>query len=161
MKTANRLAILVLIIGSTQMIGDLTGSKLLRGIGLSSGLAPFPKVFCSSDGYEAFAASFQIEGVQPDGSHWSCLIDPHRYALLDGPYYRRNVYGATLAFAPKLPETLRTCLMSHALAPDSALRHELDIPPDLTDLRVVIRPRPGELHGPWICNALGELHETP
>ena len=159
MNASNLLAIAVLVIGSTQMLGYLTGSRVLRGIGLASGVAPFPKVFCEADGYEAFAASFHLEGVQPDGTRWTCLLDPERYARIKGPYNRRNVHGATLAFAPRLPDDLRASLISRALSPDSDLRRELDIPADLTDLRVIITPRPDEPHGPWSCNTHGELTE--
>ncbi|MBK1826610.1 hypothetical protein [Haloferula rosea] len=159
MNPSNLLAIAVLGIGSTQMLGYLTGSRILRGIGLASGVAPFPKVFCEADGYEAFAASFHLEGVRPDGTRWTCPLDPERYARIKGPYNRRNVHGATLAFAPRLPDDLRASLISSALCPDSDLRRELDIPADLTDLRVIITPRPDEPHGPWSCNTHGELTE--
>jgi hypothetical protein len=161
MKLPNTLAILVLIIGSTQMVGYLTGSRALRGIGLASGIAPYTKVFCEADGYEAFAARFRLEGTRPDQSLWSCALDPERYARIKGPYNRRNVHGATLAFAPRLPDDLRSSLISQALAADSDLRRELDIPSDLTDLRVIITPRPEEPHGPWSCNTHGELTEIP
>lgn len=159
MKRANLIAIVVLVIGSTQMVGYLTGLRPLRGIGLASGVAPFPKVFCEADGYEAFAARFQLEGTRPDGSSWIAPLDPERYARIQGPYNQRNVHGATLAFAPRLPEDLRRSLISGALAPESCLRRELDIPEDLTDLRVVITPRPGEAEGPWHCDVHGELIE--
>ena len=161
MKLNNRLAIVVLIIGSLQMVGHLTGLRVLRGVGLASGVAPYPKVFCEADGYEAFAASFRLEGNRTDGTPWSCSIDPERYAMIDGPYNRRNVYGATLAFAPRLPDDLRKFLLTQALEPGSALRHELKIPIDLTGLKVVITPRSGEPHGPWTCNNQGELAEAP
>jgi len=161
MKRFNILAIVVLVIGSTQIVGYLTGSRTLRGIGLASGIAPYTKVFCEADGYEAFAASFRLEGTRPDQSLWSCPLDPERYALIEGPYNRRNVHGATLAFAPRLPDELRASLISHALSPNSDLRQELDIPSDLTDLRVIITPRPDEPHGPWSCNTHGELTEIP
>lgn len=161
MKLPNILAVLVLAIGSTQMVGYLTDSRILRGIGLASGVAPFPKVFCEADGYEAFAARFHLEGTRPDGSRWTCPLDPERYAQIKGPYNRRNVHGATLAFAPRLPDELRSSLISQALSPDSDLRRELDIPSDLTDLRVIITPRHDEPHGPWSCNTHGELTEIP
>ncbi|BCX47833.1 hypothetical protein HAHE_17410 [Haloferula helveola] len=149
MKTRNRIAIVLLVLGMLQMTGYLVGSKVMRGLGLATGIAPFPKVFCEADGYEAFAASFRLEGRQADGTAWTCDLDPERYARLEGPYNRRNVYGATLAFAPRLPEDLRDPLLAEALDPSSTLRRELDIPADVADLRVTITPRDGEAEGPW------------
>ena len=149
MKLRNRLAIVLLAIGSTQMIGDLTGFMPLRGVGLASGIAPFPKVFCAADGYEAFAASFTVEGELPGGEKWKQRLDPVVYARLRGSYNRRNVYGAALACAPRLPEELRDSLLVSALAPGSAMRRELGIPDEVTELRVHIEPREGESEGPW------------
>lgn len=148
MKLRNRLAIAVLCLGLLQMTGHFCGSKLMRGLGLASGVAPYPKVFCEADGYEAFAASFRLEGRRADGSPWHCDIDPERYARLAGPYNRRNVHGAALAFAPRMPDALRDHLLADALHPDSALRRELDIPADVADLQVRITDRDGETE--WI-----------
>lgn len=150
MKLRNGFAIVVLGIGLTQMVGYLVGSKILRGVGLASGIAPFPKVFCEADGYEAFAAEFRLVGISEDGTPWSCELGPDLYSMLSGPYNRRNVHGAVLAFAPRLPAELRDALLHHNLAPDSALRRELGIPEGLTQLRVEIKPRAGESDGPWI-----------
>ena len=150
MRIRNILAIVLLAIGLTQMVGYLTGFKVLRGIGLASGIAPFPKVFCEADGYEAFAASFRLTGMLPDGSAWSCDLDPECYSRLSGPYNRRNVHGAALAFAPRLPAELRDSLLERNLAPNSLLRSELGIPPEVSDLRIEIKPRQGESQGPWI-----------
>jgi hypothetical protein len=144
MKLRNRLALVVLGLGMLQMVGHFCGSKVLRGIGLASGIAPYPKVFCASDGYEAFAASFELVGRRGDGALWSCRLDPERYARLAGPYPRRNVYGATLAFAPRLPPELRDSLLARALAPGSRLRRELDIPADVDELQVRIRTCDGK-----------------
>ncbi|MFT4176891.1 MAG: hypothetical protein QM627_09565 [Luteolibacter sp.] len=149
MKLRNVLAISLLVIGSLQMTGYLLHSRTLRGIGLASGISPFPKVFCEADGYEAFAASFEIRGTDPQGNPWSRPLDPEWYSQLRGPYNRRNVYGAALAFAPRLPDALRDHLLAESLAPDSALRAELGIPGNLKQLEVAITPRAGETGGPW------------
>ena len=149
MTLRNALAIAVLAIGSLQILGSLCGSRALRGLGLASGISPYTRVFCEADGYEAFAARFELSGCRPDGAAWSCPLDAERYAGLAGPYNRRNVYGAALAFAPRLPAALRDSLITPALAPGSSLRRELDIPDEVDDLQVTIVPRDGERHGPW------------
>jgi len=152
MKIRNLLAIALIAIGSLQMIGYFAQSKILRGLGLASGVSPFPKVFSEADGYEAFAASFEIHGTTPDGKPWKRQLDPAWYANLTGPYNRRNVYGAALAFAPRLPEKLRDTLLQQALSTGSAMRNELQIPGELTGLEIQITPRSGEREGPWNYN---------
>ncbi len=149
MKHRNLIAILLTLVGLSQILGALLDNRPLRGIGLASGIAPYTKVFCEADGYEAFAARFRIEGIDADGRRQGIALDPERYSRLAGPYNRRNVYGAALAFAPRLPDALRDSLIGAALADDSPLRRELGIPPELRDLRVVIIPREGEAEGPW------------
>lgn len=151
MNIRNLAAIGVLALGSLQMLGHLTGSKILRGAGLASGVAPFPKVFCAVEGYEAFAASFSLTGIKADGTAWARALDAEWYSKLQGPYNRRNVYGAALAFAPRLPSELRRTLLTEALRPGSQLRTELEIPADVRKLKVIITPRPGETGsgGPW------------
>lgn len=138
MKIRNRLAIAVLCIGMLQMTGYVLNSKVLRGLGLASGISPYTRVFCEADGYEAFAASFRLEGSLKDGSRWSCDLDPEMYSRIKGPYNRRNVYGATLAFAPCLPEDLRSQFLDQALRPGSRMRQEIGVPDDVTELKVRI-----------------------
>ncbi|TAG08675.1 MAG: hypothetical protein EAZ42_09855 [Verrucomicrobia bacterium] len=149
MNYQNLLAVFLLCVGSLQMLGHTVGSRVLRGVGLASGIAPFTKVFSEVDGYEAFAASFELSGLQEDGSRWSRQLDPQWYSDLNGPYNRRNVYGATLAFAPRLPPLLRDELLHDVLAPNSKLRRELSIPATLKNLTLQITPRSGEQDGPW------------
>lgn len=153
MKTRNILAICMLCIGSFQMLGYAVYSRLLRGIGAASGIAPFPKVFSEAEGYEAFAARFCVGGEREDGTRWSRELEPEWYSQMKGPYNRRNVYGASLAFAPKLPAELRQTLLDYELAPGSALRRELRIPEDVQGLKITIIPRDGEHDGPWTYQA--------
>lgn len=133
------LLLIVAVVGSFQVIGHLTGSLALRGLGLISGIAPYPKVFCEADGYEPFAASFHLTGTDPTGKAVTIPLDRHRYALLQGPYLRRNAYGAALAYAPRLPEKFR----SQVLLNLKPLLHELDLP-QLENPVLTITPRAGE-----------------
>lgn len=153
MKWRNVAAIFLLVGGFLQIAGYLAGSMVLRGLGVAGVFAPFPKVFCEADGYEAFAARFFLEGEHSHGGAWSCELTPEIYSQLSGCYNRRNVYGATLAGAPLIPEKLRETLLERSLAENSALRRELGVPPGLCDLRIRIVPRPGEPNQPWIYRA--------
>ena len=126
-------------IACLQIVGHFLDSRALRGIGLATGIAPFPKVFCESDGYEPFAAEFRII----DRNDIEILLTPERYSQLEGPYQRRNVYGAALAYAPRLPEDLRDHLSKKILSKEFTLSRELDLS-DLNEPNIVITPRPGE-----------------
>ncbi len=145
----NRIASLLLVLGLTRMVGYWTQSKILQGIGAASGIAPFTKVFSATDGYEAFTASFVIRGTSAAGAASEIQLTPEIYSKLRGPYMRRNVYGAALVFAPRLPETLRTTLHSQALGPHSPLRTELEIPADWVSAELIIHPREGSPDSAW------------
>lgn len=147
--TRNHLAIALTVIGMLQMIGHTFRIPALRGVGLATGVSPFPRVFCENDGYEAFAATYFLEWEHVDGTRISRQLTPEWYAELSGPYNRRNVYGAAIAFAPRMKPALRDAVLAHAMAPDSPLRRELGVPESATHPTVLVVPREGESEGPW------------
>lgn len=122
-----------------QMVGHFTDSRTLRGLGLATGIAPYPKVFCVAKGYEPFAAQFTIT----DSNDTEIPLTAERYSQLQGPYQRRNVYGAALAYAPRLPDQLRNHLFEKILSDEFTLSRELDFS-GLNDPTITITPRPGE-----------------
>ncbi len=147
--TRNHLAIALTAVGMLQMAGHTLRQPVLRGIGLATGVAPFPRVFCENEGYEAYAATYHLEWDGADGERTSRRLTPDWYARLRGPYNRRNVYGAAIAFAPRMEPELRDAVLEHALAADSPLLRELGVPADARNLTVRIVPRDGESEGPW------------
>jgi hypothetical protein len=140
----NAAALLVLALGLTRMAGYLLDNRVLQGIGAASGVAPFTKVFCSADGYEAFTADYWLYGQRADGSKEKLKLTPELYAKIQGPYMRRNVYGAALVFAPRLPEQLRQCLHDTALQPNSTMWQELALPKDWISASIHIQDREGQ-----------------
>ncbi len=139
MKKRDLATLAILAIASLQMLGHFTGSKTLRGIGTLSGISPYPKVFCEADGYEPFAATFTLISENAEGITQEIPLTAERYAQLTGPYNRRNVYGAALAYAPRLPDDLR----SHLFTKMAPLFEELNLPL-LRNTRILIEPREGE-----------------
>ena len=62
-----------------------------------------------------------------------------------GPYNRRNVYGAALAYAPVIPATLRDPVIQYGLCGDAPLLRELgvDLKAAPRPVVLVIEPLPG------------------
>jgi hypothetical protein len=145
----NVLALIVTAIGCTQMIGYVIGSRELRGIGAATCAAPFPKVFSDVDGLETFASTFELSWRDPAGNEVSRPLTPELYGLLGGPYNRRNVYGAALSYAPRMPEPLWTAVFCYAFKPDGLLRREFGVPMEASDLAVTIRTRTRGRHDVW------------
>jgi sterol desaturase/sphingolipid hydroxylase (fatty acid hydroxylase superfamily) len=109
------IAVALTAVGCLSMVGDVVGSPHLYGLGLATGASPAPKVFTSRDGLESFSAEFVVEWDDATGTH-QVALDPAVYARLEGPYNRRNVYGAALAGGPVLAGSAATAPLLDAVA---------------------------------------------
>lgn len=140
-RRRNMIALALLAIGSLQMIGAVSGSAMLRGIGAATAMAPNPKVFSDVDGLETFASEFTLSYRDAAGAPRQLEITPQVYARLGGPYNRRNVYGAALSYAPRLPEPLWTSVYCHGMSPNGPLRRDLGLDPADGEFTLSIRTR--------------------
>jgi len=112
----SRAGIFLLALGLLQMAGDVLHLPVLKGIGAATGASPAPKVFSSARGLETFSTRFFVEWTDSAGDFHSLEITPELYARLRGPYNRRNVYGALLAYGPVLQSDPRTRAMFNSVA---------------------------------------------
>lgn len=145
----NGLALLLGAAGSLQMVGDLTGLKAIKGLGAATVASPLPKVFSDVRGLETFASDFSLSFQLLDGNPRELSITPELYQRLAGPYNRRNVYGAALAYAPRLPQPLWETVFCSGLKPGGPLRREFGVPDDATNLSVLITTRTQGRHDTW------------
>ncbi len=140
-KSANLIALGLTLMGCLPMIGYITESRALRGVGAATAAAPYTKVFSDVDGLETFASSFTLLWRDGQGTLHEWPITPELYGRLGGAYNRRNVYGAALSYAPRLPEPLWSAVFCHAFKPGGPLRREFGLPDDARDFAVEIRTR--------------------
>jgi hypothetical protein len=156
----NKSAALLVVVGLLQMTGDLTEQhicapvgKALRGIGAATSASPAPKVFCSVRGYEAYTVRFYLEWDSTEGTVHELELTPEVYARIRGPYNRRNVYGAALAYGPVLPANLRDPVLRYALSGQAPLLREMGIDPAGVGgaVRVRLKPSPGTDLGDLPC----------
>src|SRR4029077_21073324 len=63
---------------------------------------PAPKVFSAVRGLETYSTRFALEWTEAGGANRTLELTPTIYQRLRGPYNRRNVYGAALAYGPVL-----------------------------------------------------------
>jgi hypothetical protein len=145
----SRAAAFLLIVGLLQMAGDVLHVPLLKGIGAATGASPAPKVFSSVRGLETFSTRFFVEWNDTAGTFHSLEITPELYSKLPGPYNRRNVYGAVLAYGPVLQTDERTRAMfesvvNYGLCNRAPLLRVFGIDPAKVHGQVVIRLQPRE-----------------
>jgi sterol desaturase/sphingolipid hydroxylase (fatty acid hydroxylase superfamily) len=151
--TPHRRAYALVTVGALAMAGEALQSSHLTGLGLITGAAPYPKVFTSRDGLEGFSSSFKVTWEEGETTHEQ-LITPEHYSALQGPYNRRNVYGAALAGGPFLSSQETTRPMLEAVSQysfcDGTLLEELQLSSDASHIRIEVIPRPdaGDTHLP-------------
>lgn len=140
----------LLLLGLLQMAGDLFVVPELRGVGAATAASPAPKVFSTVRGLETFSSRFFLEWIDRDGRQRSMEITPELYSKLRGPYNRRNIYGAVLAYGPVLASDPRTLPMfdsvaSYALCGRAPLVRELGVDPSqiVGSVRVRLQPKVG------------------
>jgi hypothetical protein len=123
---------LLLALGLLQMAGDLLCVPVIKGLAAATAASPAPKVFSAVRGLETYSTRFFLEWTDKAGNLQSVEITPERARGLRGPYNRRNVYGAVLAYGPIMQSdsTLRPMFESvshYALCGNASLLQELGI----------------------------------
>jgi hypothetical protein len=146
-RFVNVAAVCLLAIGLTQMAGDLLGVPALKGIGAATMLAPAPKVFTAHKGLETYSTRFFIEWTDIHGTAYSLEVTPAVYSRVLGPYNRRNIYGAVLAFGPVMVgdpngKPMFDAVAHHALCGNAPLLRELGIDPGTIAGNVRVRYEP-------------------
>jgi hypothetical protein len=133
-------------LGAAQMIGHLAGVQALRGLASATNASPAPRVFSAVQGLETYSTEFHLDWTEPDGAPRSVRVTPEMYARLRGPYNRRNVYGAVLAFGPVMSQNPVTAPMFQSvlrasLCGDRPILRELGLDPTrMKTVRVRLEP---------------------
>jgi hypothetical protein len=135
------------VLGCVQMTGDVLGLRSLRAVGLASHASPAPKVFTAQEGYETFSPRFFVTATDAAGGKRMLEMTPATYARLEGPYNRRNAYGAALSYGPVLAANPRTrpmldAVMQRAFCGPAPVLHELFADTALTARQVTVRAEP-------------------
>jgi len=147
-------AIGLLVLGLAHMTGHLLDLQALRAIAAATNASPAPKVFSAVQGLETYSTTFHVDWTERDGGRRSVRITPEMYARLQGPYNRRNVYGAVLAFGPVMSQHPATApmfqaVLRSALCGDRRILRELGLDPArMTAVQVRLEPlRPEAMGG--------------
>jgi hypothetical protein len=143
----NGAAVVIGAVASLQMAGYIIGNVPMRGLGAATTIAPFTKVFSDVDGYEPFASEFTLHYRDAGGAWVETSITPALASRFGGPYNRRNMYGAALSYAPRLPPSLWQPVFCHGLV-HGPLRNELGLA-GASHISVTIRTRTAGRHGVW------------
>ena len=109
-------AILLTFFATVRVAADLLDQPAISAGAAVTNLAPAMKVFTAHEGYETYSASFTLNVGFSDGEKVTLPLNQATYAGLRGPYNRRNVYGALIAYGPVLVANPQTRPMWQAMA---------------------------------------------
>jgi len=112
--------------------------------------SPAPKVFSAVKGLETYSSRFYIDWRDQAGQSQTLELTPEVYARLEGPYNRRNIYGAALAYGPVLAGNPHTAemfnsVLRYSFCGSAPLLMELGI--DVSDISgpVIVRLEPKDV----------------
>jgi hypothetical protein len=136
--------VLLLALGLLQMAGDVLHLPAIKGLAAATAASPAPKVFSAVRGLETYSTRFFLEWTDKRGHVQSVEITPERARGLRGPYNRRNVYGAVLAYGPIMQSDaalhpMFNSVSQYALCGNAPLLQELGI--DTANMQSVPRVR--------------------
>ena len=132
-------------VGTLQMVADVAQWPRVKALAAATQISPAMKVFTAQQGYETHAARFHLSWQTAAGDAQTLALDPRSYARVVGPYNRRNVYGAALAYGPVLRaeprlRAMQASVMRYAFCQPGSMRQELGIPSDAVGLTVHVTP---------------------
>ena len=143
--------IVIVLIGFLHIIGYLSGVKVIRSIGAITAASPLPIVFTEVKGIETFASDFYLTWTNEDNSKEEILMTPALYSKIKGPYNRRNVFGAAIAYGPVLPKEIYEPILNYGLC-KNVLEEELDLKIDKESFSVLLKTRTKGRNNQWTLN---------
>lgn len=119
---------LLLVLATIKVVADVAGWQKLSAVSAVTNAAPAMKVFTAHNGYETFSSTYTLTVFWIDGHQQTVTLNPANYRGLQGPYNRRNVYGAAIAYGPILATSEHAQSMWQSVAqegfctPDGVIR---------------------------------------
>ena len=128
----NVIAAFLIFLATIKVFADVFNFEKISALAAIINVAPAMKVFTAHKGYETYSSKFTLETRHTDGQVIATKINSKTYAGLKGPYNRRNVYGALIAYGPYLTNKPNThdmwyVMASNAFCGNSSILSELGI----------------------------------
>lgn len=99
-----------------KVVADVFGFERLSALAAVTSISPAMKVFTAHKGYETYSSGFELTINYKNSGSQTLRLAPSNYEGLRGPYNRRNVYGALIAYGPLLVSDTATKPMWEEMA---------------------------------------------
>lgn len=117
----------------------------VRGLGFATVASPLPLVFSHFRGQEAFANELAIRLTTKSGQVTEDRIDYRVFSGMDGPYNRRNAYGAVISFGSYFTteneKNLRDSVLRYGFCEPGPLVQRYGITESLASAEIIITRR--------------------
>ena len=149
MKIRTGLYYFLFAVGIIQPVGYLIDSRIIRGIGAATAASPLPIVFSDAKGLETFASRFTLIATQRNGTRTSIAITPELYNRFEGPYNRRNVYGAAISYGPRLPKPVWKSVLHYGFCQPGPLAESLGLDKNLAVVEILLESKTAGRPAKW------------
>jgi hypothetical protein len=117
----------------------------VRGLGFATVASPLPLVFSHFRGEEAFANEIAIRLTTKSGRVIDDKVDYRIFSSMEGPYNRRNAYGAVISFGAYFTgdaeKALRDSVLHYGFCNPGPLVRNYGIDEPLSSAEIIIRRR--------------------
>ncbi len=122
----------LIFIGSVRAVADIGGYSNVSSFFSLFNASPAMKVFTAHNNYETFSPIFMLDFHGDNGSSTSIELTPELYRKLEGPYNRRNIFGAAISYGPVLVSNQNTAdlfysVVQYSFCKPGRLINELEI----------------------------------
>lgn len=93
------LSIVLVLLGSLQMLGYILKIPELSGLGFSYGASPLPTVFSNVKGVDGFDTEQQLHVTDARGTIDTIELDQQLFAQFTGPFFLKESYAIFLAYS--------------------------------------------------------------
>jgi len=143
----NAVSLFLCLVGLSQGIGYLVGWNALQRAGLATGVSPLPVVFCDLHGYEPYTANTRMVFEDEQRRRFQFLVTPELCSHLTGPGFRRHMYMAVVALAPRLAKPIVQSVLCYGLR--GPLMNELSMPLKTARISMFIQSRSSGNENQW------------
>lgn len=132
-------------LGCLHIVGYAIGSATIKGIAFSTAASPLPLVFSAYNGIETFSTSFELNATLYNNTNVIMELNNKNYGNMQGPYNRRNVYGAIFCYGPFFNTTetkaLRQMILTYGMCNNGSLAKEFGFTEPLKQIIVTVKSK--------------------
>lgn len=128
-------------VGLLEIIGYLSGSDVLSGLGALTAASPLPLVFTDREGMEDFANQYFLSWMTRGQKKSTAQLTSQEFSRVSGPFGRKGAYATVVGYAPRLPAELVRSVLKQGFCQRHILAQALIGEPDIQSFELKLSTR--------------------